>query len=98
MPDHPAYVAAPETAIAGRRLYAALDGLRVKDREAFVLRYLEDLPLVEAAAVAGVSLATMKRRIERATERLRRYIDRDVNLKGQLEALARRHTGTDDAG
>jgi len=67
-----------EILIAGRRAYAAIDRLRIREREAFVLHHLEDLPLPEVARIAGTSLATVKRRILSAQKRLARVVNRDA--------------------
>ncbi len=52
---------------AVRRLYAVLDRLSAEERAAFVLRHVEQLTLEEIADALGVSLATVKRRLVRAT-------------------------------
>jgi RNA polymerase sigma-70 factor (ECF subfamily) len=57
------------------RLRAALDLLEPHDREVLVLRYLEQLPTKEVAAVLGISDAAVKTRHRRALERLRRRMD-----------------------
>jgi RNA polymerase sigma-70 factor (ECF subfamily) len=53
------------------RVRAALALLGEADREVLVLRYLEQLPLREVAAVLGVSVSAVKMRHFRALERLR---------------------------
>lgn len=53
------------------RLDLALARLRAPLREAFVLRVVEELPLAEAAALAGVSKATLSRRAREAQHQLR---------------------------
>jgi RNA polymerase sigma-70 factor (ECF subfamily) len=50
---------------------SALLRLPGPDREALTLRYLEELPAAEVAAVLGVSEAAAKKRVLRALERLR---------------------------
>lgn len=54
-----------------RRLYAALEKLSPKLREAFVLRHVEALPLEEAAVIAGVRPPTLAVRCHRALAALR---------------------------
>jgi RNA polymerase sigma-70 factor (ECF subfamily) len=49
--------------------YKTLDTLPANERIAFVLRFIDGLTLPEAAAAAGVSLATLKRRLSRAEKR-----------------------------
>jgi RNA polymerase sigma-70 factor (ECF subfamily) len=52
-------------------LYRALGGLDVDDRLAWTLRHVEGASLEEVAEACQCSLATAKRRIGRAAERLR---------------------------
>ncbi|MFO0553946.1 MAG: sigma-70 family RNA polymerase sigma factor [Polyangiaceae bacterium] len=76
---------------AVRRLYAILDELEVETRLVFVLRHIEELELTEVAEHLGISLATVKRRLARATplvtSRLRRdpllapYVQNEAELK-----------------
>jgi RNA polymerase sigma-70 factor (ECF subfamily) len=54
---------------------AALGQLASVDREALTLRYLEELPAAEVAAVMGVSESAAKKRVLRALERLRAILD-----------------------
>ncbi len=65
----------PEAAALAARermaLLAALGRLSREDREVIQLRYLLDLPVVEAAAALGVAEGTVKSRLSRALERLR---------------------------
>jgi RNA polymerase sigma-70 factor (ECF subfamily) len=53
------------------RVQAALALLREVDREVLVLRYLEQMPLHEVAAVLGIGPSAVKMRHFRALERLR---------------------------
>jgi RNA polymerase sigma-70 factor, ECF subfamily len=52
---------------AVERLYQLLDGLDEPMRTTFVLRYVEQVPLGDIAELLGWSLATTKRRLERAS-------------------------------
>jgi RNA polymerase sigma-70 factor (ECF subfamily) len=56
------------------RLYRALDDLAPDDRIAFSLRFLEQMTVAEAAEITGVSPATLKRRLVRARDNLRRAL------------------------
>lgn len=56
----------PRTREALRRLYSILDELPDRERLAFVLRHAEGHELTEAAEALGVSLATVKRMLQRA--------------------------------
>jgi RNA polymerase sigma-70 factor (ECF subfamily) len=57
------------------RVRAALALLGAVDREVLVLRYLEQLPLREVAAVLGVGASAVKMRHFRALERLRALLE-----------------------
>ncbi len=63
-----------------RRTYALLDALPVDERVAFCLRQIEELTLPEIAEVTGASLATVKRRVARAAERVERRAANDPLL------------------
>ncbi|WP_437939483.1 RNA polymerase sigma factor [Sorangium sp. So ce341] len=64
------------------RLYAILDTLNADDRTVFVLRHMEGMSLPEIAEAAGVSLATVKRRLSRATELVSSRVEHDASLAG----------------
>jgi RNA polymerase sigma-70 factor (ECF subfamily) len=66
------------------RFYQLLDGLGVKQRAAFTLRYIEGLELTEVAAGVGVSLATIKRWLPRVSKKVYRQAERDPLLKAYL--------------
>jgi len=74
------------------RFYAILDRLNDKDRIAFVLQNMEGLSLQESAQSLGISLATLKRRIARASQRIDYFVARDAALSGYL---ARRDGGAE---
>jgi RNA polymerase sigma-70 factor (ECF subfamily) len=57
------------------RVRAALDRLPEEDREVLVLRYLEELPTAEVAAVLEISEGATKMRHRRALERLSRLLE-----------------------
>lgn len=52
--------------VSVRRAYAVLEQLPDDERVAFVLRFVEGMPLDEVSALTGSSLATVKRRLARA--------------------------------
>jgi RNA polymerase sigma-70 factor (ECF subfamily) len=56
------------------RLYAILDTLEDRGRLAFAFRYFEGYELTEVSAALGCSLATTKRHLARAEERIHRII------------------------
>jgi RNA polymerase sigma-70 factor (ECF subfamily) len=68
------------------RLYAILDRVDTETRLLFTLRHAEGLELTELAAVFEVSLATVKRRLSRATDKVFLMAQRDALL---LDYLAR---------
>lgn len=49
--------------------YAIVARLSADHRVIFVLRYVEEQPLAEIATICGCSLATVKRRVQRASDR-----------------------------
>ncbi len=53
-------------------LHQILDRIPADQRIAFVLRFVEGMELTEVAAACGVSLATIKRRLDRAQARFER--------------------------
>jgi RNA polymerase sigma-70 factor (ECF subfamily) len=61
-------------------LYRILDRVDTGRRMAFVLRYVEAMELSEISAVLGCSLATTKRRVADAAERISLLASRDPHL------------------
>lgn len=55
-------------------ILAAVDDLRERDREVIVLRYLLELSKREVAEILGCAVGTVKSRLSRALERLRRKL------------------------
>ena len=53
-----------------RRLYRALDKLSADERNALVLRHVEGFELTEVAEACGVSLATIKRWLHKAEQKM----------------------------
>jgi RNA polymerase sigma-70 factor (ECF subfamily) len=72
LPDYPVDATDSEARDALAWLYTVLDELGAEQRTAFVLRYVETMTLPEVAEAMGLSLATVKRRLDRATERIAR--------------------------
>ena len=62
------------------RFYGVLDRLRPRDRTLFVMRYIEERPLMQAAEALGISLATTKRRLARAQAKVQLLVERDPVL------------------
>lgn len=71
-----------------RRLYGMLDTLKAEDRTAFILRNVEGLSLLEIAEVTRASLATVKRRIRRAADRVEGFARSDPDLAQYLREHA----------
>jgi RNA polymerase sigma-70 factor (ECF subfamily) len=93
LPETPVDAADSEARDALAWLYAVLDQLGAEERTAFVLRYVETMSLPEIAEAMGLSLATVKRRIDRAAEHVARA-DRD----GTFATYGPPRVEGDDAG
>jgi RNA polymerase sigma-70 factor (ECF subfamily) len=65
------------TADDARRLHAALDGLSPVQREAIVMRFLEDMSYEDIARVVGCSVGTVRSRLFYAKANLRKALDDD---------------------
>jgi RNA polymerase sigma-70 factor (ECF subfamily) len=76
------------------RFYRVLDRLNAGDRTIFVLRVIEELPLLQVAETSGLSLATTKRRLARAWSRVRLLVERDPILR---DYVSNREAGVDVA-
>jgi RNA polymerase sigma factor (sigma-70 family) len=72
-----------------RRFYALLDRLAPRHRLVFALRNLESMTLDEVAAHMGLSLSTVKRAQERATEKMSLWIEADPALAPFLDEKGR---------
>jgi RNA polymerase sigma-70 factor (ECF subfamily) len=71
-PERVPDIAAPasnEATEALRATYAVLDEIPADERVAFALRFIEGMQLTEMADACDVSLATIKRRLQRAEQR-----------------------------
>jgi len=77
-------VATPEVLLAMQRTYEVLERLPAEERIAFALRFIDGMQLSEIADATGLSLATIKRRINKARERFTRYARKDPLLVGWL--------------
>jgi RNA polymerase sigma-70 factor (ECF subfamily) len=63
-----------------RRFYLLLDRLAPRHRLVFALRHLESMTVDEVAAHMELSISTVKRALERATEKLVLWIELDPGL------------------
>jgi RNA polymerase sigma-70 factor (ECF subfamily) len=89
MPDAETVEAPVEIREAVACLYRALDALPADERLAFSLRHIEQMTLTEVAEACDVSLATAKRRLERAEARFGAIGRRDPLLSEWMEGGAR---------
>ncbi len=62
------------------QVWRVVDGLSPRQREVFLLRYLEELPLEQIAEATGMQVGTVKAHLSRAVstvrQRVREYADR----------------------
>jgi RNA polymerase sigma-70 factor (ECF subfamily) len=70
----------PHAKAALLQLHRILDELNPDERLAFVLHALEGLPLLEVAEALEISHSTAKRRYQRASERVRRRVEKNPLL------------------
>jgi RNA polymerase sigma-70 factor (ECF subfamily) len=80
LPEVPVRAADSEARQILMRFYALLDSLSVNERTAFVLRHMEQFKLEEIAERMGVSLATVKRWVTRATQNVTALVAADPDL------------------
>jgi len=57
---------------------AALDGLPTEQREAFLLRHVEDLSYEDMAVITGVQLSALRMRVKRACDALRARLQGEI--------------------
>jgi RNA polymerase sigma-70 factor (ECF subfamily) len=69
----------PRTTGIGEELSRALGRLPDEQREAFLLRYVEDLSYPEMSRITGVGISALKMRVSRAGERLRTLLQGVMN-------------------
>lgn len=65
---------APDAAL-GEEIQRALDQLVPEQREAFILKHVEELSYEEMAEITGVGVSALKMRVKRACERLRQMLE-----------------------
>jgi RNA polymerase sigma-70 factor (ECF subfamily) len=68
-----------------RRFYAVLDTLTEHERTIFVLRHMEGFTLEEVSDTMGLSLATVKRHLAKASERFSAGAAEEPDLRGWIE-------------
>ena len=85
LPDPGSVNADPVILEALRRMYAVLNKLPVDERIAFALRNIDQMELTEVAKACGVSLATIKRRLNKAEHRFVRLAQDEDALQTWIE-------------
>jgi RNA polymerase sigma-70 factor, ECF subfamily len=78
--EAPSLEKGPHQVLVARRLHALLGRLDVDERLAFALRALDERTLPEVAEACGCSLATAKRRVAAAQDKLARLMQDDPLL------------------
>jgi len=74
-----------ESSEALQHLYAILDKLGTHARLVFVLRHIEEMELSQVAEALGISLATTKRHLSRASARVHAMVERDPALAAYVQ-------------
>ena len=72
-----------------RKFYRVLDRLRVEDRTIFVLRHLEEMTLEEVAEVMQLSLATVKRRLQKSNQKVTEAFESEIEQASALQTMRR---------
>jgi RNA polymerase sigma-70 factor (ECF subfamily) len=85
VPEPVAGGADPDVIEAHRRTYALLDRMPAEERVIFALRYIDGMELEHIAEIREVSLATLKRRLQKAEQRFAAGAQRDNVLRPWLE-------------
>jgi RNA polymerase sigma factor (sigma-70 family) len=67
-----------------RRFYALLSRLGARERLVYALRHIESMTIEETAQAMALSLSTVKRLQERASEQLSKWSETDLELTGLL--------------
>ncbi len=79
----------PATVQLLRKFYRVLDRLGAEDRTIFVLRHIQELTLEEVADVTELSLATVKRRLQKSSQRVSAAFEGEVEQARLLESMRR---------
>ncbi|MFZ5896983.1 MAG: RNA polymerase sigma factor [Myxococcota bacterium] len=87
--ESPSVVAPVELRSALRDAYRVLSVLPEPEREVFMLRYIDGLELTQIAESCGVSLATVKRRLARASTRFTSLAKRQPGLTDWIGSAPR---------
>jgi RNA polymerase sigma-70 factor (ECF subfamily) len=87
LPDIRVVEANPESREALSRFYRILDNVRTRDRNAFVLRFVEGMEVADVAAAMQTSVPTARRCFTRAFKRVALLASRDPFLADYLSEL-----------
>jgi RNA polymerase sigma-70 factor (ECF subfamily) len=93
VPEDQLMVMNAENRYALRRLYGLLDLLSARERLVLVLRHIEGMTLEEIAEAMELSLATIKRVLRRASNRVSEMVDADEELSRRRPRLATARPG-----
>ena len=88
VPEDQLLVMDAENRYALRRLYGLLDLLSARERLVLVLRHIEGMTLEEIAEAMELSLATIKRVLRRASNRVSEMVDADEELSGRRSRVS----------
>jgi RNA polymerase sigma-70 factor (ECF subfamily) len=95
IPDEQLLVMDAESRYALRRLYGLLDRLSTRERLVLVLRHVEGMTLEEIAEAMELSLATVKRVLRRASDRVSELVDADPTLRERARTRSQPKTKSD---
>jgi RNA polymerase sigma-70 factor (ECF subfamily) len=76
----------PENRQAIMHLYRVIDRLSVTDRTIYVLRYIEGLEQAQISETLGISVSTVRRRLERLSKRVNHLMSTDPVLSEFIAA------------
>jgi RNA polymerase sigma-70 factor (ECF subfamily) len=93
VPEDQLMVMNAENRYALRRLYGLLDLLSARERLVLVLRHIEGMTLEEIAEAMELSLATIKRVLRRASNRVSEMVDADEELSGRRSRVTSTSAG-----
>jgi RNA polymerase sigma-70 factor, ECF subfamily len=89
LPDVPGACSDFETREILRFTYGVLDRMSAKERILLTLRHFDGMPLVELAEMNGVSLATVKRQLDKAQMRFTKIAQRYPLLAAHLAEVGK---------
>jgi RNA polymerase sigma-70 factor (ECF subfamily) len=98
LPEAAVQAADPASREALRRLYSILDQVDDRTRVLFVLRYIEEMDLPQIGQALGCSLATTKRWLARASQRVLALARREPALAAYLTNVGRAPAPEDSHG